>query len=39
VILNPSESKDAGIYQCIAANIHGKIYSEVANITFGGKGD
>ncbi|XP_045209360.2 contactin-like [Mercenaria mercenaria] len=35
VIEDPTETKDAGIYQCLASNIFGTIYSEVANITFG----
>ncbi|XP_060585793.1 contactin-like, partial [Ruditapes philippinarum] len=35
VIENPTESKDAGLYQCVATNIFGTIYSDVASITFG----
>lgn len=36
VIVDPTETKDAGIYQCMATNAYGTIYSDVAKFTFGG---
>ena len=35
-ITSPVERLDAGEYQCEASNVYGTVFSDIANVTFGG---